>query len=129
MILTLTPTTATVPTTTPTTSTTPVRPRAAVSPDQVDAATRGLLAALTEAGPEHPGWRAAGPLVAAAARCLRIALGSEVHDPGADLPPIVQEADLALAARPLLRADTRVVEQGAAATYLRVAAAATVALS
>lgn len=124
-------TTTLIPSSTPTTTATTTAPTTAtaVSLAQIDGATHALLAAVTEAGPESPGWQAAGPLVSAAARCLRIALGTPVLEPEVDLPPIVREADLGTAARPLLRTGTRVVEQGAAATYLRVAAAATLALS
>ncbi len=89
-------------------------------------AADALLDALTEAGLDDPRWATAGPLVSAAAFCLREAFGFDVSGSCVSAPAVVREADLARATRPLLGSPT-VVDAEAARQFARLAADATLA--
>ena len=90
-------------------------------------ATDPLLHAMTEIGLDDPRWESAGPLVSAAAQRLREALGTAVRGSCVSVPAVVREADLALAARPLLGQAT-VVDPESARQFVRLAGEAAMAL-
>jgi hypothetical protein len=92
----------------------------------VETAADMLLNAMTEAGLDDPGWESAGPLVSEAAKRLRGALGTTVRGSCVSVPPVVREADFALAARPLL-GEAVVVDAGAARQFVRLAVEAALA--
>ena len=86
-----------------------------------------VLNAMTDAGLDDPRWESAGLLVSAAAQRLREALGTPVRGSCGAAPPVVREADFALAARPLL-AEAVVIDARAARHFVQMAAEAALAL-
>ena len=102
-------------------------PRTIADRRAVQSAADMLLLVMTQADLDLARWSAAGPLVTAAAEQLRRAVGAPVMGSSVSAPAVVREADFAHAARALHTTD--VVEPEAAASFLRLAHEAALALA
>lgn len=111
------------------TLTTSTRSAPAPGVDEIREACGRLLAMISACGHDDRRWLPAGPLVSSAAMRLREAVGVPTVVVSADVPPIVHERDLSLAAHRLLARDVRVVDGDAAAEFVRLALEISLALS
>ena len=97
--------------------------------DEVREACRRLLATISARDLDDRRWLATGRLVSSAAMRLREAVGVATVGVSDDVPPIVRERDLSMAAHRLLARDVRVVDRDAAAEFVRLALETSLALS
>lgn len=111
------------------TLTTSSRSAFATGVDEVREACRRLLATISARGLDDHRWHATGPLVTSAAMRLREAVGVATVGALDDVPPIVRERDLSMAAHRLLARDVQVVDGDAAGEFVRLALEISLALS
>lgn len=97
--------------------------------NEVHEACRRLLVTVSASDLDDRRWLATGPLVSSAAIRLREAVGVATVGVSDDVPPIVRERDLSMAAHRLLARDVRVVDGDAAAEFVRLALEISLALS
>jgi hypothetical protein len=97
--------------------------------DEVRQACRRLLVTIAASDLDDRRWHATGSLVSSAARRLREAVGVATVDASDDVPPIVRERDLSVAAHRLLARDVRVIDGDAANEFVALALEISLALS